>query len=582
MLAHRGPPGHPERPERVSELVATLESTGLADRCVKLPPRSATDAELLACHSPSHLERVAAMSAELQREAEARGTESAYSDENYDSVYHSSGTERAARLAAGCVLQAVSAVLAGDTLRALAAVRPPGHHAVCERAMGFCIFNNAAVAARAALATPGVSRVAVVDWDIHHGNGVQDLLYDEPRALFLSLHRYGRGFYPGTGSYSEAGRGAGLGRNVNIPWREGDLTDADYQAAFLLLVEPVLTEFAPDLVIVCAGFDASVDDPIGDCDLTPAGYAWMTERLLRFAGGRVVLALEGGYNTRVTADCAAACVRVLLEGRAAEAPQRQRLSPSVEPDLKRVYAFQRRFWRLWGPGGPGGAQAPDGKAEAEAESAAAAAAAAAEAAAEATAITAAREGVPYVKPVHHHPQPPELEEWEWEAAWQAVSSQLEADLPKTEGPSPAPLAPAPAAAADSTAAALDRLWEAAVARAAAVDAASAASATTAAARAAAAEFAAAAAVAAVAAPAAAAATQAAAAAEPGVAVDLTPVPGSDRVAIRIRIRDAGAGAEGAEGGAGDAAAAEVAALAERLAAAASLAGGAAAEEKAKG
>ncbi|PNW76665.1 hypothetical protein CHLRE_11g467785v5 [Chlamydomonas reinhardtii] len=351
MLKHLGPSSHPECPERAVELMAALKRHGLDKRCVPLQPRQATDEELLRCHQPEHLRKVAAVSEELAA-AVAAGARRQYTDENFDSVYWSAGTATAARFAAGCVTQAVRSVVGGAVDRALAVVRPPGHHAVCERAMGFCIFNNVAVAVRDALATQGVKRVAIVDWDVHHGNGIQDILYDEPRALFISLHRYGRGFYPGTGALRELGTGAGTGFNVNVPWTSDSKTDADYQAAFHMVVEPLLRDFAPDLVVVAAGFDASADDLIGDCDLLPEGYGWMTERLLQFGGGKVVLALEGGYNTSMTAECASACVRSLLEGRAAVAPP-----PSAEPsaeaaeDLKKVYLFQRRFWRLRCPAG---------------------------------------------------------------------------------------------------------------------------------------------------------------------------------------------------------------------------------------
>ncbi|KAG2429511.1 hypothetical protein HXX76_010746 [Chlamydomonas incerta] len=351
MLKHRGPYSHPECPERAVELMAALARHGLDKRCVPLEPRQATDEELLRCHEAEHIKKVAAVSAELAA-AVAAGSGRQYSDENFDSVYWSVGTARAARFAAGCVTQAVRSVTSGAVDRALAVVRPPGHHAVCERAMGFCIFNNVAVAVRDALATQGVKKVAIVDWDVHHGNGIQDILYDEPRALFISLHRYGRGFYPGTGGLRELGSGAGTGFNVNVPWTSDSKTDADYQAAFHLVVEPLLRDFGPDLVLVAAGFDASADDLIGDCDLLPEGYAWMTERLLQFAGGRVVLALEGGYNTGMTAECASACVRSLLESKAAAAPPLS-LDPSqeTEADLKKVYMFQRRFWRLRCPAG---------------------------------------------------------------------------------------------------------------------------------------------------------------------------------------------------------------------------------------
>ncbi|KAG2446967.1 hypothetical protein HYH02_008121 [Chlamydomonas schloesseri] len=324
-----------------------LQQSGLVDRCSRLPPREAMRTELALCHTEEHIDHVELASQAAGAGGGGPGGGPRYLEDHGASLYWTPGTAQAARMAAGCVIQAVQAVLTGTVKRAMAVVRPPGHHAVCERAMGFCFFNNVAVAASVALQYPGVKRVAIVDWDVHHGNGTQDILEKNPNILTLSLHRYGRGFYPGTGAAGEVGRGPGRGFNVNVPWTAPDRKDVDYVAAFSLVVEPVLTAYDPDLVLVAAGFDAADGDPVGDCSLTPGGYAWMTERLLRFAGGKVVLALEGGYNTGVTAACAAACVRTLLDG-ATSTP----LLPDTQPDtatkrnLEQVYMTQRAHWPL--------------------------------------------------------------------------------------------------------------------------------------------------------------------------------------------------------------------------------------------
>ncbi|KAG2432251.1 hypothetical protein HXX76_009169 [Chlamydomonas incerta] len=317
-----------------------LQQAGLADRCSCLPPREAMRTELALCHTEEHIDHV-----ELASQA-ASSAGQRYLEDHSASLYWTPGTAQAARMAAGCVIQAVQAVLSGTVRRAMAVVRPPGHHAVCERAMGFCFFNNVSVAARVALQHPGVKRVAIVDWDVHHGNGTQDILEQRGDVLTLSLHRYGRGFYPGTGAAGEVGRGPGRGFNVNVPWTAPGRRDVDYVAAFSLVVEPVLRAYQPDLLLVAAGFDAADGDPVGDCYLTPGGYGWMTERLLRFAGGRVVLALEGGYNTGVTAACAAACVRTLLEG-ATSAPLPDALpDTATKRNLEQVYMTQRAHWPL--------------------------------------------------------------------------------------------------------------------------------------------------------------------------------------------------------------------------------------------
>ncbi|EFJ51178.1 hypothetical protein VOLCADRAFT_120505 [Volvox carteri f. nagariensis] len=349
MEQHFGP-DHYERPSRIIQMYATLQEQGLLGRCWRLVPRQATDEELLLGHSEDHIRKVDSMFSELypSRPDTLADAEYCYADGRMGDVYVCGGTARAARFAAGCCVQAVQSVLSGEVARALAVVRPPGHHAECERAMGFCFFNNVAVAALAALQTPGTRRVAVLDWDVHHGNGIQNMLLQRPDALYISIHRDPKRFYPYTSGFlGEAGEGSGTGFNVNVPWLKKGMGDGDYRAAFSLIVEPLLESYQPDLVIVAAGFDAADGDPLGACKVSPEGYGWMTERLLRFAGGKLVLALEGGYNNRVTSWCAAACVRTLLEGRAAPPlpPDKDRLWPAESHNsLKLVYEFQRQHW----------------------------------------------------------------------------------------------------------------------------------------------------------------------------------------------------------------------------------------------
>ena len=242
------------------------------------------------------------------------------------------------------VREAALAVATGTCDRAFAVVRPPGHHADCGRATGFCFFNNAAVAARVALERGAARRVLILDWDVHHGNGVQDILYEDPRVLYVSLHRYGDGFYPGTGAATEIGAGAGMGFNVNIPWEEKGLGDADYLAAFDLVVDPVAKSFDPDLVIVAAGFDAAEGDPLGGMRVSDQGYALMTERLLRLANGRCAAALEGGYGLTSTANAAAATLSALLGFAATPLSSRKRPRRSTVETLARVVAAHEERW----------------------------------------------------------------------------------------------------------------------------------------------------------------------------------------------------------------------------------------------
>lgn len=222
---------------------------------------------------------------------------------------------------------------------AVALVRPPGHHAETNVCMGFCYYNNAALAAYAALnrkyqysAAASISsespehsnpsheqhereqnpirRVLIVDWDVHHGNGTQRIFEDDPRVLYISLHRYP--FYPNTGAYNEVGKGEGVGYTVNIGWPEGGVGDVEYLAAFRQIIMPIAEQFNPDLVLISAGFDAALGDPLGGCCLTPVGYAHMTHQLLSLAKGKLMLILEGGYNLKSIASSAEACIRIML------------------------------------------------------------------------------------------------------------------------------------------------------------------------------------------------------------------------------------------------------------------------------
>lgn len=360
MELHDGPE-HVERPARVIVLYAKLQEEGLLERCSRLVARPATDPELRLAHSAEHIKKVDGMFAAQYKHGKADLRDESYCfADGCGDLYLCAHTATAARYAAGCCIEGTLAVCRGSVQRSLAVVRPPGHHAECERAMGFCFFNNVAAAALTALQQPGIRRVAVLDWDVHHGNGIQNILYDRPDALYISIHRDPSNFYPyHSGFRDELGIGAGTGFNVNVPWLERGMRDADYKAAFALLIEPILAAYAPDLVLVAAGYDAAEGDPLGGCKVTPDGYAWMTERLLRHAGGRLVLALEGGYNTRMTSLCAAACLHTLLAGAApppaaatgpasptVAAPGVGDVLPSTHchDSLKLVYEAQAAHW----------------------------------------------------------------------------------------------------------------------------------------------------------------------------------------------------------------------------------------------
>lgn len=295
MVAHDPGPDHPEAPDRLREAQRALEQIpGLE----WLEARPATDAELERVHHHAYVTRI--------RELEGRTV-------TLDPDTHASpGTVAAAYLAAGAALQATEAVCRGSTQRALALVRPPGHHAEADAAMGFCFFNNVAVAAAHARATLGCERVLILDWDVHHGNGTQHLFEERRDVLFVSLHEYP--LYPGTGALHETGRGEGRGYTVNVPCPAG-LGDVDYLHALRELLVPIADAFRPDLVLVSAGFDAHDADPLASMRLTERGYAAMTRLVLdvadRHARGRTVFLLEGGYHLEAMPRSLAACVRVL-------------------------------------------------------------------------------------------------------------------------------------------------------------------------------------------------------------------------------------------------------------------------------
>ena len=214
--------------------------------------------------------------------------------------------------------------------------------------VGFCFYNNAAVAARTALRHPGVNRVLILDWDVHHGNGIQDILYEDPDVMYVSLHRHGNDFYPGTGAADETGRGAGAGYNVNVSWEEKALGDADYLAAFDLVVDPIARSFDPDLVIIAAGFDAAEGDPLGGMRVTDQGYALMTDRLTRLAGGKCVAALEGGYGLTATASAAASTLSALLGFATPPLSSRRRPKRSSVELLSKVIDAHRKYWPVLG------------------------------------------------------------------------------------------------------------------------------------------------------------------------------------------------------------------------------------------
>ncbi|QYK41891.1 MAG: histone deacetylase family protein [Paracoccaceae bacterium] len=291
---HAEPPGHPEQAARLAAIAAALARMDLDRRAAPL----AEDADLLRCHPVRYLDRV-------RRAMPARGWAMLDGD-----TYLAPGSLAAALRGAGGVVAAVDAVMAGDAANAFVAARPPGHHAEREAAMGFCLFGSVAVGAMRALDHHGAGRVAVLDFDVHHGNGTQDLLWDEPRAFFASSHQMP--LYPGTGDPSETGA---HGQVMNVPLRPGS-GSAQMRAAWGAILDRARA-FAPDLILVSAGFDAHADDPLGGLAWGTEDFAWLTDAICDLAdgvcGGRVVSSLEGGYDLPALAASTAAHVDRLRE-----------------------------------------------------------------------------------------------------------------------------------------------------------------------------------------------------------------------------------------------------------------------------
>lgn len=295
---------HPERPERLIFIREALDKEGLMQSLYPIHPRRVTEEELELVHKPSYIALVRRELASVQGFRELSTGDTVVSKDSLE----------AAEFAAGGVLNAADAVMQGKVKNAFAAVRPPGHHATPTRGMGFCIFNNVAIAARYVQRKYGVQRVLIVDWDYHHGNGTEETFYEDGSVFYFSTHHYGA--YPGTGSPAETGAGKGAGKILNVPLPPG-ATDAQIAEAFQTKLVPAARNFKPDFILISAGFDGMRNDLLGVFDITPAGFAAITRIVTQLAKelcqGRLVSVLEGGYRLDGLAESVVAHVKALQE-----------------------------------------------------------------------------------------------------------------------------------------------------------------------------------------------------------------------------------------------------------------------------
>lgn len=329
FLEHVAPLGHPERSQRLLAARRGFQAGSAGAEIHRLAPRDASFEELRRVHCDEHVELIA-------KTAGYKG----YLDAD---TYFSESSYSAALRAAGGAIALVDALHDADYGFGL--LRPPGHHATGQHAMGFCLFNNVAIAAAAALATKRAERVLILDWDVHHGNGTQDIFYDRRDVLYVSLHQ--QPLYPGTGSLNEVGVNDGTGFTVNLPLSQGS-DDAAYESAFSRLVVPIVTQYAPDLVLVSAGYDAHERDPLAGMSVSDAGFGAMTRQLLSAlperGKGRVTFLLEGGYDERGLEGAVRETVAALVNANGSEEPHPA--LPLVAGDLDELCEVHSTHWRL--------------------------------------------------------------------------------------------------------------------------------------------------------------------------------------------------------------------------------------------
>ncbi|KAG5518515.1 hypothetical protein PMAC_002911 [Pneumocystis sp. 'macacae'] len=349
---------HPEDPRRIYRIYKEIADAGLVKYCKwscsdsnedeimqRISARELTREEALLVHTENHWDTL------LQTEGMSL-SELMYFESIHNSVYFNNESAFCARLSAGGTIETCIAVAEEKVRNAIAIVRPPGHHAESDCAMGFCLFSNVAIAAKCVFQKfSNIQRILILDWDVHHGNGTQRVFYDDDSVLYISLHRYEDGrFYPGSkyGNYDKVGTGKGLGKTVNIPWPCKGMGDSDYIYAFQKVVLPIAYEYNPNMVIISSGFDAAMGDEIGECFVTPVGYAHMTQMLMGLAQGKLVTVLEGGYNLDSISKSALAVTKILI----GEPPPELKITKASDAciqTIQKVISEHSKYWNCMTP-----------------------------------------------------------------------------------------------------------------------------------------------------------------------------------------------------------------------------------------
>uniref|UniRef100_A0A8C3J9A3 Histone deacetylase 10 n=1 Tax=Calidris pygmaea TaxID=425635 RepID=A0A8C3J9A3_9CHAR len=330
-----------EVPERLSSSYEQLKRYHLVERCVHVPVREGSEEEILLVHSLEHLE--VAKRTQTMNEEELKRVSG-----NYDAFFFHPNTYRCARLAVGATLQLVDAVMSGKVCNGMALVRPPGHHSQRNAANGFCLFNNVAIAAEYAKLKYSLQRILIVDWDVHHGQGIQYLFEEDPSVLYFSWHRYEhQEFWPSLkeSDYDAVGLGKGKGFNINLPWNKVGMGNSDYLAAFFHVLLPMAFEFDPELVLVSSGYDSGIGDPEGQMNATPEVFAHLTHFLMQLAHGKLCVILEGGYHLKSLSESICMTVKTLLGDPVAQITGEMAPCLSAIESIQNVRAAHKPYWK---------------------------------------------------------------------------------------------------------------------------------------------------------------------------------------------------------------------------------------------